>query len=196
MSEADKLEIWRDIRGYEGKFQVSNYGRVKSLKRVLTRSNGHKQTINEKILKPSVSNKGYYMVGLDGKTCTIHRLVAETFLDELVVNHKNGIKTDNRIDNLEFVSQKDNTIKAWKMGLCEKTRQALFNRKQKSNISTSKRVVQFDMNGNIIEKFESIRQAERATGISNSNIIRCCKKIQTQTKGFRFEYENDAQCKN
>lgn len=184
MSEADKIE-WLTIK-QNSNYEISNNGQVRN-----------KNT--KRILKPAISNKGYYLVGLSNKckmhTYTIHKLVMEHFnrcaFDGEVINHIDGNKLNNNINNLEYVTQKVNTIKAWEMGLCEKTRQALFNRKQKSNIRTSKRVVQFDMNGNIIGKFESIRQAERATGIPDSNIMRCCRKIQPQTRGYRFEFESD-----
>lgn len=186
MSKAD--EIWKDIKGYENKYQISNLGNVKSLARTIIRKNGEKQTFQERILKPCRNNKGYYLVSLDGKLYTIHRLVAENFMENLVVNHKNGIKTDNRIENLELISQKDNCIKAWKQGLCENIRKNAYNQKHKRNIKTSRPVIQLDNNGNIINSFVSVREAEEKTGIHNSLIINVCQGKYKSTHGYKFKY--------
>ena len=109
----NKKEIWESIPGYVGKYEVSNYGNVKSLKR--------KNRLHEKILKPSIDAYGYYVVGLlnNGKikTRTIHQLVAESFLkhipngNKIVVNHKNLNKLDNRLANLELITNRENTNK-------------------------------------------------------------------------------------
>ena len=189
MSEADKEE-WRDIKGYEGIYQISNLGKVKSLSRTITRKNGSKQKIEERILKPCKSKKGYYLVCLDGKMHTIHRLVAENFVNSLVVNHKNGIKTDNRLSNLELISQKDNIHKAWEQGLCENIRRLAYTKIHRRDIKTSKKVCQMDMDNNVINTFVSIREAEEKTGISDSNIMRCCRNIQESTHGYKFQYIN------
>ena len=102
-------EIWRDVVGYEGLYQVSNLGRVKSL-------NYHRSG-KEGIMKPVLEDNGYYSVNLykNGKVkkFSLHRLVVETFLGKipngLVVNHLNEIKSDNRLENLEICTQKENT---------------------------------------------------------------------------------------
>ena len=111
-------EIWKDIKGYEGKYQISNLGNVKSLldKQLNKR---------EIILKPSLNHKGYLRVYLskDSKktTKTIHRLVAETFVPNLeskkTVNHIDGNKINNRADNLEWLSNTENQKHAWELGL-------------------------------------------------------------------------------
>jgi hypothetical protein len=96
-------EIWKDVLGYEGIYQVSNLGRVKSFKRC-----------KEKILKPYKDTAGYLMVDLNKNkriTLSVHRLIATTFLgiSDLQVNHINGIKTDNKLENLEFVCARENS---------------------------------------------------------------------------------------
>lgn len=102
-------ETWKNIEGYDGIYFVSNFGRIKSS------GNGERKRC-ESILKGVKNKFGYLIVGLskNGHQSSkyIHRLVAEAFLgkSELNVNHKNGIKTDNRIDNLEYVSSRENTI--------------------------------------------------------------------------------------
>ena len=110
-------EIWKDIEGYEGLYQVSNLGRVKSLEKIRG-----VQFQKEKILIPQTIKGGYLRIGLskNGKSTKflIHRLVAEAFIPKhFTVNHKDGNKTNNSLDNLEWVSQKENNIHAYQTGL-------------------------------------------------------------------------------
>lgn len=109
-------EIWKDITGYEGTYQISNFGNIKSLKRETIDKNGNRHVCLEKILKVSRNIHGYYATPLykDYKVNmhTIHRLVATHFIDNPMkkpfINHINGVRDDNRIENLEWVNQREN----------------------------------------------------------------------------------------
>jgi hypothetical protein len=115
------MEIWKDVIDYEGFYQVSNFGRVKSLNRVVVRSNGKHYTNKERILKISVVKYGYHVVGLtrngDEIKRTIHQLVAESFLNHrrcgfnLVVNHIDFNPSNNHVSNLEVITHRQNTNK-------------------------------------------------------------------------------------
>tara|TARA_R110001632_G_C11076374_1_gene387963 strand:- start:13 stop:513 length:501 start_codon:yes stop_codon:yes gene_type:complete len=113
------MEIWKEVKGYRD-YEVSNLGRVKSLARIVITAKGSR-TCKEKILKPSVDGQGYLKVCLSsngkGKVKRIHRLVAIVFLNhtpngnKLVVDHINNVKTDNRLENLQVITNRENLSK-------------------------------------------------------------------------------------
>jgi hypothetical protein len=116
-------EIWKDIKGYEGKYQVSSIGRVKSLQRISTFNNS--KGLKKEIIIKTWNDEGYIRVKLSNnsveKTYRVHRLVANEFLEnpfnKSQVNHKNGIKTDNSVENLEWVTNSENSIHAFENNL-------------------------------------------------------------------------------
>lgn len=118
-------EIWKDIEGYEGLYQVSNLGNVKSLRKRIDKGKCHRH-FDEKILKPIETNRGYLRVKLCKdrkiKKIRVHRLVAEAFIKrpELEVNHIDGNKKNNKVENLEWVTQRENKQHAWITGLYHK----------------------------------------------------------------------------
>lgn len=119
-------EIWADIEGYDGIYKVSTLGRVLSCERIVRNGSSFRKVV-EKIKSPTISRGGYLSVTLfnagrrGAKTFYVHRLVAETFLPKEVgrgyVNHKNGVKTDASLENLEWVSFSENMVHAYENGL-------------------------------------------------------------------------------
>lgn len=119
-------EIWRPIRGYEKVYEVSNLGRVKALARVIKRPSHHDQPVKERIMKLRIGTTGYPTVQLYcgnrvRKDYQVHRLVAEAFLDnpenKPVIDHIDGNKQNNHVNNLEWVTVRENNVRAYQTGL-------------------------------------------------------------------------------
>lgn len=171
------MEIWKDIDGYEGIYQISTVGRVKRLERKAR--SGRK--VSERIKKSVNDSNGYKNVTLskDGinKQVLVHRLVAQAFIpntnNKETVNHKNGIKDDNRLENLEWSTYSENLKHAVREGLRTPLRGTEHPRYGKVGklSKLSKRVICVTTG----EVFESIREAGRKTDVSASYIGSCCK---------------------
>ncbi len=119
-------ELWLPVKGYEGIYDVSNLGNVKSLSRSFINKRGRRKTIPEHIRIPSINHRGYYRLQLtksngDKKIYSVHRIVAQHFIlnpeNKPEVNHKNAVKTDNYINNLEWATKSENEIHASVNGL-------------------------------------------------------------------------------
>ena len=118
-------EVWKDIPDFEGSYQVSNIGRVRSVDRVVTFKDGSMRKYKGKVLKPSIGSSGYEQVMLyddNGYNKSVHRLVLETFkphvsMSNLEVNHMDGDKLNNHLTNLEWVTGRDNILHAHDTGL-------------------------------------------------------------------------------
>lgn len=177
-------EVWKDVKGYEGLYQVSNFGRVKSF----IKCNAHPKA--PRIMQQTKNRKGYYKCHLLGKLVSVHRIVAEAFLSnpdtKPQVNHKDGNKTNNRIDNLEWVTNGENQIHANANGLNE-------SRKQAHKKKVCKRVLQFDLSMKCLGSYESATQAARITGIGQSAISSCCRNLYgfKTAGGYIWKYEKE-----
>lgn len=178
-------EVWKDIQGYEGKYQVSNLGNVKSLNWL--------NTGKEKLLNLGISKGKYYQVVLCkfgiNKTFWVHRLVATAFInnpDNLPqVNHIDENKLNNRVDNLEWCTNKYNSNYGTGIERMLKTK------KLKNSKNAEKPVLQFTKDGKFVNEYPSIKEAERCTGINHGNIGACCKRRYKSASGFKWKYKED-----
>lgn len=171
------MEIWKDITGYENLYQISSLGNVKSL------GNGNSNNSKERILKPNKLKNGYLQVALyknNQKWYKIHRLVASEFIENPnnypIINHKNEIKTDNRVENLEW---------------CD----TLYNRNYGT---TNRRITESNTNNPKISKqvlcvetgviYPSTHQVERELGFANTHISNACRGKYKQAYGYTWRY--------
>ena len=187
-------EVWKDIKGYEGLYQVSNLGRVRSLDREVkcrTSSSGVSKRKGY-ILKPGIASNGYLMVALYNnkvqKCRTMHSLIAEAFIpnpDMLpCVNHKNGNRTDNRLENLEWVTYSENNYHAVrKLG-----RTSPWKGKFGKDNPHSKPVIQLSKDGKIIAEYESAKDAARKLNTSQGRISDCCRGEKKYHLGYIWKY--------
>ena len=165
-------EIFKDIKNYEGLYQVSNLGRVYSIR-------------NNKILKPKLNRCGYLSVNLKYKgshvTKSIHRLVAQTFIENPYnfpqVNHKDEDKTNNCVDNLEWCTAKYN--------------HNYGTNKERAAQHFRKPVLMFDLNNNFIKEFNSVTEAGSYVNGNSGNIARCClnREHYNSAYGYKWKYK-------
>ena len=177
-------EIWKDIYGFEGKYQVSNYGRVQSLSCyitvVLPTGKIYKRWHKGRLLIQKKDKNGYCIVSLGKNSRKVHRLVAMAFCygykPNKQVNHKDENKANNHSNNLEW---------------CD----SLYNNRYGGHIIRAakghcKSIVQMNMQGQIIAKYESLISAEKALGITNAStpICRCCRGKIKKAYGYKWSY--------
>lgn len=179
-----KEEIWKDIPGYEGYYQASTFGNIKSVERYIDRK-GKRIHIKERILSPERTATGYLRVGLykDGKQrlIRVHKLVAETFLENSKnyksINHKDENPMNNNVENLEFCNHKYNNNYG--------------SHGEKISKANGKPVMQFDLNGTFIKEFDSAKIAAIKTNCNSSWIVQCCLGKIKKHKGFLWKYKNN-----
>ena len=173
------IEVWRAVVGYEGVYEVSNWGRVKSL-----------WFGKERILKPHKNKNGYLTVLLSKNKkitrCYIHRLVAQAFIPNpqnlSEINHKNEQKELNFVENLEWCDHRYNMRYGTRIERVAKANAGVYNTK------CSKPVVQKTKDGEFVREWPSLAEINRQTGWSIANISQCCNGILKSSHGYRWSY--------
>ena len=170
-------EIWKDIEGYEGKYQISNLGRIRILKIMILQETKH----------------GYISINLykNGKSRrqTVHRLVAKHFIPNLqnkrCVNHIDSNRKNNRVDNLEWCTDKENMQHSMKYGYSKN----LLDRLQKIREKRKKKINQYDLDGNFIKQWNSLTEAAKMLGKKKCGAIsNCCKNRNKTAYGYKWQY--------
>ena len=180
--EINMNEIWKDIKGYEGMYQVSNLGRVKSLEKTVAAKNGSKRTIRQRILKPKTERNGYLRVPLNSKGKIkffyVHRLVCKAFHEnpknKPEVNHINENKLDNRAYNLEWVTRKENCNHG--------------THNERVAKAQSKPVGQYTRDGKLIKVWQSAMEVQRQLGFSQSPISAVARGKRKTAYGYIWKY--------
>jgi len=181
-------EIWKDIEGYEGLYQVSNLGNVRSVdKFVNARLNGilTKRLIKGKNIKLYMDKEGRYIVKLSKnskrKNYKVHRLVAIAFISNPnnypYINHKDENPKNNRVDNLEWCTAKYNS----NYGTI----------KDRIAKASERKIIQYTLDNKFIQEWESMTKAQNKLNIPQSNISACCRKIYKQAGGYIWKYKED-----
>lgn len=187
-------ELWKDVRGFEGLFQVSSHGRVRSMSRlVLNKLTGVVHLHKGIVLKQQKNGHGYMCISIqhtrkDKKRRYVHQLVAETFLENPNnfhdINHKNEDKADNRVENHEYCDRKHNVN--WGTAI-ERKRLKMY----ENTMTRFPNVIQYDKNMNVVAVYGNAGHASRVTGYNQGCICRCCRRERTFYKGFIWRYANE-----
>lgn len=175
-------EVWKSVVGYEGIYEVSNMGRVKSLTRVII-NKGRPCCLKEIILKTPVGNRGYPVVNLMGKSATVHRMVANAFLpnpdNKPEVNHLDGSKTNNRVENLEWNTGTENQIHSYATGLRISAKL--------SDRYNAKPIRVYDLAGKFIGEYGCLTLAAKDLGLLCSGISNVLNGRTKYHKGYTFQ---------
>jgi hypothetical protein len=182
---------WKPIKGYEGIYEVSNDGKVRSCDTYLMSKCGIiLKEYKGKRIKPYITH-GYEVVCLYdksaklGKKCLVHRLVLFAFdvdnpFEKPFVNHINGVRHDNRIENLEWVTHSENMIHSFRV---------LGNVLRGEDSPNNKLVYQYDFKGNLIRTYFGATEAGRENKLSQGNISNCCRGLTNSYRGYVWSYD-------
>lgn len=180
------METWRSIKGHEG-YEVSSYGQIRSNERQVHYKDGRIGNFPGRILKAAVSKKGYERLRLSyvredggyGRMVQVHRMVAEAFLPnpecKKQVNHKDANKRNNHVDNLEWATNLENHKHKLENNLYPESHMP-------------KRVGKFDMEGNLIEEFDSLYSAAQSVGSRQWEVSRCASGQRKSHKGYAWHF--------
>lgn len=197
-------ETWKDIKGYEGLYQVSDKGKVRSLDRNVRRNGNTYKSLKGRLIKQHKYDNGYLFVTLSKngkyKQFLVHRLVGVAFIEnneqKPEINHKNEIKTDNRVENLEWVTRRENVIYGTqlKRGVMHRNQSGennpMFGRTGDLN-PQSKKVYQFDKDGNLIKEWGSIKLVRKTLGYNESGIRQAANGVLKQSYGFLWSFSKE-----
>lgn len=184
----DMIEIWKDIDDYNGIYQVSNLGRIKSL--------CNNKTRKEKILKLKKSKDGYLYAILNKnnkrKNFSVHRLVAQAFIpnpeNKPCIDHINTDRSNNRVENLRWVTPKENMNNPLTKEKISKNNAKTMKDKFGNKHNNSKPVLQFTKDGEFIRKWGCAMDVERELEIKSKLISRCCRGKKKTTYGYKWHF--------
>lgn len=187
-------EIWKDIIGYEGLYQISNLSSVRSINRVVVGHNKKKYNKLGRTISFHINKFGYVQYNLyknkNRRHEFAHRLVAIHFIknpkNKPCVNHKNGIKADNRLENLEWTTYSENNLHSYRI-LSRAKPVGLIGRAGKLH-PRAKNIFQFNFNGELIKKWECIKDAEIELGIGSSRICDTANGRSNHAGGYKWKY--------
>lgn len=169
-------ELWKDVKGYEGYYKVSNMGRVKSLKRI----NSYGRTVNEKILTNTLNNTGYLRVKISKnnvqKNISVHRLVAQAFIQNPynlpMINHKDENKLNNMVENLEWCDNKYNSNYGTKP--------------RKIGNNHKKKIAQYTKENVLIKIWNSATDVKKELNYDDSSIRKCCNNKKNYNSAYGY----------
>lgn len=193
-------EIWKDVVGWEGYYKVSSLGRVKSVNRIVPRSDGTKYPVKERILKLELCKNGYIRIGLhkDGswKHFLVHRLVAEAFIpnpeNKPQVNHFDSDMSNNAVENLEWCTASENAMHSFAYNNRKKAKPPV---KYGSENNMSRKIVKLGINGKYIAKYDTMSEALIELGAKSNHIIDVCVGRRPLSLGYRWMYLEDYEAK-